>query len=182
MKSIVVLKEQLMHCKKIFLLLVSVIAVNLGFGQEKKINVYAFVAEDCPISIFMAASLKSVAERHDSKVNFYLVFPFATSTSKTALDFKSKNTLSNFTVKLDKNQRLTKKLGATITPEVVITDAEETILYRGRINDAYQQPGKRKHIYSSNDLADALDNIATGREIPGPWKRAIGCFITPENE
>ncbi len=171
-----------MNGKKTIFLLIFAMSISHCFAQEKKINVFAFVAEDCPISIFMAASLKSVAEMHDSKVNFYLVFPFATSTSKTALEFKSKNTLSNFTVKVDKNQRLTKKLGATITPEVVITDADETILYRGRINDAYLQPGKRKHIYSSNDLADALNNITNGREIAAPWKLAVGCYITPENE
>ena len=116
------------------------------------------------------------------KVNFYLVFPFSTSTHKSATAFKTKNQLTRFILKVDKDQRITKKLSATVTPEVVITGTDETILYQGRINDAYLQLGKRKHIYTSNDLAAALENITNGREMPKPWKRAVGCYITHENE
>jgi hypothetical protein len=171
-----------MLIKRIALCFALVISANFSFSQEKRVNVYAFVTEECPISIFMASSLKNVAEIYGSKVNFYLVFPFSTSSNKTAAAFKTENLLTTFIIKIDKEQRLTKKLGATVTPEVVITGANDSILYRGRINDAYDQPGKRKHIYSSNDLATALDSITNGREMPRPWKRAVGCFITPETE
>ena len=171
-----------MPVKKIALLLLFATSITSGFSQQKKINVYAFVAEDCPISIFMASSLRNVADIYADKINFYLVFPFSTSTSKTATAFKTKNQLTQFINKVDKEQRITKKLGATITPEVVITGENDTILYQGRINDAYAQPGKRKHIYTNNDLATALENILNGGEMPKPWKRAVGCFITNKNE
>jgi hypothetical protein len=171
-----------MSFKKIILLLVFATSITCSFSQEKKISVYAFVAEDCPISIFMASSLKTVADMYAGKINFYLVFPFSTSTNKSATAFKAKNKLTLFTNKIDKDQRITNKLGATVTPEVVITGADETILYQGRINDAYQEPGKRKHIYSNNDLATALENITNGKEMPRPWRRAVGCYITKENE
>jgi hypothetical protein len=171
-----------MAVKKIILLLFFATSATHCFPQEKKINVYAFVAEDCPISIFMASSLKSVADRYADKINFYLVFPFSTSNNKTAAAFKTKNQLTQFVTKIDKNQRITKKLGATVTPEVVITGADETILYQGRINDAYLEPGKRKHIYTNNDLATALENITNDKEMPKPWRRAVGCYITKENE
>lgn len=142
---------------------------------------YAFVTEECPVSIFMAASLKSVAERYaNENTAFYLVFPFSTSTEETAALFKAENKLAQFSTKVDRHQSLTKKLGATVVPEVVVTDATGNVLYRGRINDAFTQPGKQKHYYSSNDLADALENIANGREMPKPWKPAVGCFITIE--
>jgi len=171
-----------MAAKKIILVLLLAMSVNCCFSQEKKVSVYAFVAEDCPISIFMASSLKSVAEMYAGKINFYLVFPFSTSTNKTAGAFKTKNQLTQFITKVDKDQRITKKLGATVTPEVVITGADETILYQGRINDAYLEPGKRKHIYTNNDLATALENIMNDKEMPKPWRRAVGCYITKENE
>ena len=172
-----------MLIKKIIFLFLFLNSTIFCFSQEKKINVYAFVAEECPISIFMASSLKSVADMYAGEVNFYLVFPFSTSTNKSATAFKTKNQLTHFVTKIDKDQLITKKLRATVTPEVVITGTNETILYQGRINDAYAQPGKRrKHIYASNDLAAALENISKDREMPKPWKRAIGCYITSENE
>ncbi len=69
---------------------------------------------------------------------------FSTSTVKSASSFKRKNKLALFTAKIDKDQSITKKMGATITPEVVITGADDSVLYRGRINDAYLEPGKKK--------------------------------------
>ncbi len=171
-----------MPLKKILLLITLATSINFCFSQEKKISVYAFVAEDCPISIFMAPSLKSIADRYTGKVNFYLVFPFSTSTGKSASLFKTENKLALFINKVDKDQSITKKLGATVTPEVVITGANDAVLYRGRINDAYLEPGKRKHIYTKNDLATALEIITNDKEVPGPWRRAVGCFITKENE
>ena len=171
-----------MALKKILLIIIFTTSINFCFSQHKKVSVYAFVAEECPISIFMAPSLKNIADQYAGNIDFYLVFPFSTSTVKSASSFKRKNKLALFTAKIDKDQSITKKMGATITPEVVITGADDSILYRGRINDAYLEPGKRKHIYTNNDLATALEIITNGKEVPRPWKRAIGCFITKENE
>lgn len=170
-----------MHVKKIVLILLFATSITTSFSQQKEINVYAFVTEECPISIFMASSLNDVAGTYGDKINFYLVFPFSTSTPEKAGEFKAENLLKDFIIIMDGKQQLTRKLGATITPEVVITGEKDNILYKGRINDAYAQPGKRKHIYTSNDLATALGNILAGREMPKPWKNAVGCYITNEN-
>jgi len=169
-----------MLSKKILLLLALTISANFCFSQEPKIKVYAFVAEECPVSIFMAASLKKVAEQYTGSAAFYLVFPMSTSDQASAEIFKKENELTEFVVKIDKYQMLTKKLGASVTPEVIITGADDTILYKGRINDAYTQPGKKKHSYSRDDLGAALAYIRDGKEMPKPWKPAVGCFITIE--
>ena len=168
--------------KKIILFFLFGISATACFSQEKKINVYAFVAEECPISIYMASSLKAVADIYAGKANFYLVFPFSTSTNRSANAFKKANGLTQFITRVDKDQQLTRSLTATVTPEVVITGAGGIILYQGRINDAYSHPGKRKHIYASNDLNAALENISNGREMPRTWKPAVGCYILNENE
>ena len=66
---------------------------NFCFSQQQKIKVYAFVAEECPVSIFMAASLKTVSERYAGSAEFYLVFPMSTSDYATAELFKKSNKL-----------------------------------------------------------------------------------------
>lgn len=171
-----------MLLKKILSVLILLTAVNICFAQEQKIKVYAFVAEECPVSIFMAASLKRVAENYAGNAQFFLVFPMSTSDYTTAELFKKENGLTDFTIKVDKHQTLTKKLGASVTPEVIITGAGETVLYKGRINDAFTQPGKKKHSYSQDDLGNALAYVTNGQEMPKPWKPAVGCFITIEKE
>lgn len=166
-----------MRTKKIILFSFFIILSVASFCQ-KKINVYAFVAEECPISIFMASHLKAAAEKYGDKINFYLVFPFTTSTKKSALVFQSENKLKQFIIKMDAEQAITKKYGAKVTPEVVITNANNQVVYKGRINDAYLQPGKRRHVYNGNDLDVALGNIVSGNEVPAPWRKAVGCLIT----
>ena len=136
------------------------------------------MAEECPISIFMATSLKAVADSYEKDANFYLVFPVSSSTEASAATFKKKHQLQQFKIIIDSTQQLTTTLGARVTPEVAITNELAIVLYKGRINDAYSQPGKRKHIFSGHDLSDAMEKIVAGHSIPQPWKPAIGCFIT----
>ena len=163
---------------KFFLFLFIITFSRFTFAQSKTIHVFAFVAEACPISIYMAGALSEIAQLYYSKVDFNLVFPLKSSNKKTADLFKTKNKLPLYNIVVDKEQTISKRLGATVTPEVIITDAENKIIYQGRINDAYSEPGKRRHIYSSNDLNAALEAITEGKEFPKPWKKAVGCYIT----
>lgn len=151
---------------------------KLTFAQAKTIHVYAFVAEECPISIYMAGALSEISQSYYSKADFNLVFPLKSSNTKTANLFKTKNKLPLYNIVIDKNQGISKNLGASVTPEVIIIDADNKVLYKGRINDAYLEPGKRRHIFGSNDLNNALAMITEGKEFPKPWKKAIGCYIT----
>ncbi len=163
---------------KIFLLLIIMACSKFTFAQARTIHVYAFVAEECPISIYMAGALSEISQSYSSKADFNLVFPLKSSSKKTSNLFKAKNKLPLYNIILDKDQGISKKLGATITPEVIITDADNKVVYKGRINDAYLEPGKRRHIFGSNDLNNALAMISEGKEFPKPWKNAIGCYIT----
>lgn len=105
-----------MLLKKILLLLIFTNAINFSFSQEKRLKVYAFVAEECPVSIAMASSLRSVSESYASaKTEFYLVFPMSTSTAEAAALFQTENKLSRFIIKIDRYQTLTKKLGALVS-------------------------------------------------------------------
>jgi Thioredoxin-like domain len=171
--------QQLFNNKMKFLVtIIFLIVLANSFAQTKNIKVYVFAAEECPVSIYMTKSLATISDSYKDNADFYLVFPLKSSTGKTANNFKTKNKLTNFFITVDAKQTLTKKLGAKITPEVVVANEADSVLYRGRINDAYLEPGKRRHIYSNNDLADALALITAQKQVPVPWKPAVGCYIT----
>ncbi len=150
---------------------------TLGFTQQKY-SVYVFVAEECPISIYMVKPLKQAVKAYDGQVDFYAVFPKKNSTLKTANKFLETYDLPSFKVKLDNYQVFAKKLKATITPEVVVLDDKGTILYRGRISNAYKAPGRMKHGTRKNELLDVLALVTEEKTVPQPWAAAVGCFIT----
>ena len=107
-------------------------------------HVYVFIAEECPICNYMGKPLSQIAKKYDSNVSFHAVFPVRNSNYKTAQLFKEQYDMLSFETLLDKDHQIVKKLGATVTPEVVITDDQGEILYRGRINSAYYAPGKNE--------------------------------------
>ena len=158
----------------VILLFVMVFTVN---GQ-KTWNVYVFLAEECPVCNFMARSLSVISGKYSDEVSFHAVFPMKNSNYKTSQIFKEQYDMLSFETLLDKDQKITKQLGATITPEVVITDEAGEIYYRGRVNSAYYAPGKMKHSEIKNDLDETLKLLISGKKVSQPWPPAIGCYIT----
>ena len=159
------------------------ILFNTNFlSAQNDINVYVFLAEECPICIYMARPLQDVAKHFKDKANFYAVFPTRKSHYKSASLYKKKYKLSEFEIILDKDQILTQKLAASVTPEVVITNDAGELLYQGRISNAYSAPGKMKHGKRTNELKNILAQITDGQEVLKPWKPAVGCYITMNNK
>jgi peroxiredoxin len=140
-------------------------------------DVYVFIAEKCPISIYMANPLRDVVREFRNDVNFYAVFPMTNSTRISANQFLASNKLIDFEVILDDEQHFARQFGATITPEVVVVVNEE-IKYRGRISNAYTAPGKMKHGKRTNDLFNVLEQIKLDPLSPMPFIQAVGCYIT----
>jgi len=162
-----------------YLVVLSLLITSLfSPNKEQEIHCYIFVAEECPISIYMAKPLRTAMEKYGEEVTFHAVFPKRNSTEKTAQRFLEAYNLKGMDTLLDPEQSFAKKTGATITPEAIVTDEEGTILYRGRISDAYAAPGRMKHGFRNNDLVDVLELLGKGKAVAEPWKPAVGCFIT----
>ena len=77
----------------------------------------------------------------------------------------------------DRNGTLARKVGVTVTPEVVVLDDKDRVRYQGRIDDRYPERGKRKANVESHDLRDAVDAILAGRDAKTPRTKAVGCPI-----
>lgn len=73
----------------------------------------------------------------------------------------------------DKTQDVADAYGAQATPEFFIFNKERKLVYRGRIDDNYQEPSKVKETY----LRDALDAILAGEQPSKSFVPAIGCSI-----
>jgi thiol-disulfide isomerase/thioredoxin len=163
--------------KTVFTFLVFLCLAIQGSAQ-KSWHVYVFLAEECPVCNYMGKPLNAVARKYQDQVDFHAVFPFKNSNTKSSQLFKEQYDLMMFETLLDKEHALTKQLGASVTPEVVITNDMGEVYYRGRINSAYYAPGKMKHSSIKDDLDEALSLLLAGREVPGPWPSPVGCYIT----
>ena len=147
-------------------------------SAQPPLRAYVVLAEECPISIAVAPALAALPEEAGPTVKFLALFPVKTSTPKTAAAFLKRHRMSAYQWLDDKAQTLAKSLGATVTPEFILTDTAGTILYRGRINDAWNSPGRRNNRSVSRDAEWAIGKALRGEAIPQPWPEAVGCAIT----
>lgn len=75
---------------------------------------------------------------------------------------------------IDKDNRLANAFGAQTTPHVYLFNADMELVYRGSINDKFEQRDKTaKKFY----LDDAIGNLLNGKEIDPADTREIGCSI-----
>ena len=152
---------------------------NLFSETPKQLTeVYIFLEEDCRISQFYTTTLNELHQKYaNDHITFKGVFPSQSTKQKDITNFKKKYKIA-FNLIFDDQQLLTKKLGATITPEVVVYQSgEEKIIYKGRIDDSYFRVGKRRNVVTANELKYVLNRISKNEPVQISWKEAIGCFI-----
>ena len=141
-------------------------------------TVLVFLADTCPISQRAAVTVRELDFQYsDQGVGFGGVFPSA-ATTDTDLAAFAKTYRMPFGLRRDRYHQLTRRWQARITPEVVVLAADgRTILYRGRIDDAFAGLGKPRAVVQHHELADALAAVVAGQPVAVPKTEPVGCFI-----
>jgi thiol-disulfide isomerase/thioredoxin len=143
----------------------------------KKAVVLFFVSPYCPTSNNFGPEMKGIED--DFADAFAFRYLHSDSSVKAADILQHASMMGFESPVLDDTARVVaKKLGAKITPEVIVLDAAGTVLYQGRINDLYLGPTKRQREVKMHDLRDALAAIKAGVPVPTPRTEAVGCKIT----
>ena len=78
----------------------------------------------------------------------------------------------SFPILKDPGDKIADKLGASVTPEAYFLDANNKLLYHGRIDNA-RNPAQLE----TSDLRNALDAALSGKPIEKTEARAFGCTI-----
>jgi peroxiredoxin len=79
----------------------------------------------------------------------------------------------NFPYLFDASQETAKAYDAVCTPDIYVYGPERKLLYRGRIDDNWEQEDK----VTQWDLKEAIDYISAGKEVLGEQIPSMGCSI-----
>jgi peroxiredoxin len=79
----------------------------------------------------------------------------------------------NFPYLFDASQKTASAYNAVCTPDIYVYGPERKLLYRGRIDDNWENEEK----VTRRDLKEALDCIVAGKEVPSDQIPAMGCSI-----
>jgi peroxiredoxin len=85
---------------------------------------------------------------------------------------RAKEKKFNFPYVRDEDQSVANSFGAVCTPHVFAFDADRTLRYRGRIDDSRDPNAVKSH-----DLRNALDDLASNRQVRVADTKPFGCSI-----
>jgi peroxiredoxin len=144
------------------------------------IEVVVFLSETCPICRQSIKTLNKLFEKYTALgVAFTGVFPSPyISTAETRKAFAKKNNIT-FPLVPDPGYKITDSLQAAITPEVFIRVIKTgKVMYQGKIDNMFEEVGKRRQVVTKHYVEDALMHILQGTNPDIAYTDAIGCFIT----
>ena len=145
---------------------------TLASLKGKNGTVLIFVAVQCPVSNAYNERMEKLAQEYKARgIN---VVGINSNVAELASDVKA-HAASNkltFVILKDTGNKIADELGATKTPEAYFLDANNKLLYHGRIDNS-----KDVSNVSSSELRLALDAALAGKPIEKTTAMAFGCTI-----
>ena len=145
---------------------------SLNSLKGKSGTVLIFIATKCPVSNAYNERMEKLAQEYRAKgINVIGVNSNVTEPAAEVKSHAAEKHLT-FTILKDDGNKIADKLGATRTPEAYFLDANNKLLYHGRIDNS-----KDAAQVNVNDLRDALDSALAGKPVEKTTAAAFGCSI-----
>src|SRR5262245_23062508 len=144
-------------------------------GDAKAI-VIVFVKSDCPLVGRYGPKLKALDEAYRDKGVRFLALNVGAGDSVTEAAWQAVQADWPFPVGKDFDGEAARSLGASRTPEALILDGHQRLVYRGRIDDQLRLSGTRAEA-SREDLKEAIEDVLAGRAVRVPQTPVDGCLI-----
>lgn len=149
---------------------------TVAFPREKPL-VSIFVMTDCPIANASAPEIARVLQHfRDEPVDFVVVYVDADLTIRKIEEHQRQYSLA-CTALLDPYQKWSKQLAVDIAPQVTVHSSDGKLQYQGRIDDRYNDYGKRKAVATTFYLFDAVKAVLESKTPPVEQTKPIGCHI-----
>jgi peroxiredoxin len=134
--------------------------------------VLLFIATKCPVSNAYNDRMEQLAQ--DYKAKGVTVVGINSNYTEPVTEVKSHASEKHltFTILKDEGNLIADRLGANRTPEAYVLDANNKLVYHGRIDNSQRPEG-----ITSNDLRDALDEMIAGKAVTKTGGAAFGCSI-----
>jgi hypothetical protein len=146
-------------------------------ASSARARVFLFVRTDCPITNRYAPELRRLSQEFGARgAEFWLVYPDPAATVQSIRDHVAQYAFPG-TVLRDPRHDLVKRARVTIAPEAAVFDAAGRLMYHGRIDDQWVNPGKARPVARTHDLEDAISAVLAGRPPAQFETHAVGCWL-----
>ena len=147
-------------------------AHTLNSLKGKNGTVLIFISVQCPVSNAYNERMEKLAQDYGAKGISVIGINANVTEPADAVKAHAAEKHLTFAILKDPNDKVADRLAANATPEAYFLDANNKLLYHGRIDDS-----RDASRVTSNDLSDALDAALAGKTIAKPTDKAFGCTI-----
>ena len=135
-------------------------------------TVLIFIAVQCPVSNAYNERMAKLAEDYKAKGIAVIGINSNVAEDATAVKAHAAEHKLAFPILKDPGNKIADKLGASVTPEAYFLDANNKLLYHGRIDNS-RNPAQ----IETSDLRNALDAALGDKPIEKTEAKAFGCTI-----
>jgi len=135
-------------------------------------TVLLFIAVQCPVSNAYNERMAKLAEDYQAKGIAVIGINSNVAEDAAAVKAHATEHKLSFPILKDPGNKIADKLGASVTPEAYFLDANNELLYHGRIDNS-----RNAAQVESNDLRNALDSALGGKAVEKTEAKAFGCSI-----
>jgi peroxiredoxin len=147
-------------------------AHTLNSLKGKNGSVLIFISVQCPVSNAYNERMEKLAQDYSAKgISVIGINANVTEPADVVKAHAAEKHLT-FAILKDPGNKIADRLAANATPEAYYLDANNKLLYHGRIDNSRDPSG-----VTANDLRDALDAALAGKTIAKPTAKAFGCTI-----
>ena len=161
---------------------------SLSDFAGSKALVVLFICNHCPYVIHIAPKLAELAKRYQEQgVQFIAINSNDTDTyPDDSFDNMVKEKALRayiFPYLFDETQEVAKAFDAACTPDIFVFDEEQKLAYRGQFDSTRPTRissgnyNSEDSLATGEDLASALDDLLTNKEVSTNQKASIGCNI-----
>jgi len=145
---------------------------TLASLKGKNGSVLIFIAVQCPVSNAYNERMEQLAQDFKAKgINVIGINSNSTDDAVAVKDHAAQHKFT-FVILKDAGNKIADRLGATKTPEAYFMDANNKLLYHGRIDNSKDPAG-----VNSSELRDALNLSLSGKPVEKTTAVAFGCTI-----
>ena len=151
---------------------------SLASFSDKKILIVIIMCNHCPYVKAVIGRLSTIQENYGDKgvqlvgINPNNELDYPEDSMENMKQLVDNGTI-NYPYLRDDSQKTARKYEAVCTPDLYLFGQERTLLYRGRIDDNWQDEAK----VTSRDLRKAIDAVLEGDEISTEQHPSMGCSI-----
>lgn len=135
-------------------------------------SVLIFISVQCPVSNGYNERMEAMAQAYGKRGINVIGINSNASEGADAVKAHAAEKHFTFAVLKDAGNKVADKLGATRTPEAYLLDANNKLVYHGRIDNS-----KDESQVNSTELRDAMDALLAGKPVAKPTAMAFGCSI-----